>query len=168
MSQLNVQVRDTGKGIDPEDFSHLFKRYGKLNRTAQLNKEGLGLGLTIVQEIVEAGNGRITVESDGINRGACFNFSMQMAEAPSRGEHFNFDQSDDIRLIDSAGQKDANSLVSEEPSELLISLQEFTCKEQAAPEEEEKIEEECRFDILMAKSIESDLTFRPSKLDTIP
>ena len=86
LSQLTVQVKDTGKGIDAADMSHLFKRYGKLNRTAQLNKEGLGLGLTIVQEIVEAGNGRITVESDGINRGTCFKFTMILAEAPEEDQ----------------------------------------------------------------------------------
>lgn len=51
--QLIVQVRDTGTGIASEDLTKLFSRFGKLHRTANLNHEGIGLGLTIVKQIVE-------------------------------------------------------------------------------------------------------------------
>ena len=44
-----VSVEDTGVGIVEEDFSLLFTRFGKLHRTAQMNSEGIGLGLTIVK-----------------------------------------------------------------------------------------------------------------------
>ena len=45
-------VRDTGAGIAAEDIPRLFSRFGKLHRTASMNHEGIGLGLTIVNEIV--------------------------------------------------------------------------------------------------------------------
>ena len=46
---LVVHVVDTGTGIALEDQSKLFSKFGKLHRTADLNHEGIGLGLTIVK-----------------------------------------------------------------------------------------------------------------------
>ena len=43
-----VHVDDTGAGINKEDLPLLFTRFGKLQRTAAMNSEGIGLGLTIV------------------------------------------------------------------------------------------------------------------------
>lgn len=76
---LTVDVRDTGVGIAPEDFPKLFTRFGKLHRTASMNNEGLGLGLTIVNHIVEVCEGRVKVFSKGVDRGTCFTFSMKMS-----------------------------------------------------------------------------------------
>ena len=49
---LKVHVVDTGKGIIPEDIDRLFKQFGKLHRTAEMNHEGIGLGLMICQNLV--------------------------------------------------------------------------------------------------------------------
>ena len=46
---LKVQVIDTGVGIAAEEIDALFTRFGKLQRTADMNNEGIGLGLTIVE-----------------------------------------------------------------------------------------------------------------------
>ena len=54
---LVVHVKDTGAGIAAEDFPKLFTRFGKLQRTAEMNNEGIGLGLTIVKKIVELNEG---------------------------------------------------------------------------------------------------------------
>lgn len=54
---LVMQVEDTGVGIAKEDMRKLFTRFGKLKRTAAMNSEGLGLGLTIVKQIVESAGG---------------------------------------------------------------------------------------------------------------
>ena len=45
---LKVQVIDTGVGVAAGDIDALFTRFGKLQRTAAMNNEGIGLGLTIV------------------------------------------------------------------------------------------------------------------------
>ena len=76
-----MHVEDTGVGISAADLPLLFSRFGKLHRTAELNNEGIGLGLTIVKQIVEASGGSIIAESGGPNRGSCFIFSMQMRPA---------------------------------------------------------------------------------------
>ena len=52
-----VHVEDTGAGILAEDFPKLFTRFGKLQRTAEMNHEGIGLGLTIVKQLVELNQG---------------------------------------------------------------------------------------------------------------
>ena len=48
-----MHVVDSGAGIAKEDFCQLFSKFGKLQRTADLNNEGIGLGLTIVKQIVD-------------------------------------------------------------------------------------------------------------------
>ena len=63
---LVVHVNDTGEGIAREDLPRLFTQFGKLHRTAQMNSEGIGLGLTIVHGIIKRSGGRIVVNSPGI------------------------------------------------------------------------------------------------------
>ena len=69
---------DNGKGIADQDMAKLFKMFGKLRRTAELNSEGLGMGLMICQKLVELNKGTISVKSDGIDKGSVFTFTMDM------------------------------------------------------------------------------------------
>lgn len=71
-------MRDTGTGIDSEDLTKLFSRFGKLHRTANLNHEGIGLGLTIVKQIVEQSQGEVRVYSEGLGCGSVFQITMEM------------------------------------------------------------------------------------------
>ena len=74
---LIFEVEDTGAGIAAEDLPKLFTRFGKLHRTADLNHEGIGLGLTIVKQIVEKNGGKVSVHSDGIGKGSTFFFFIK-------------------------------------------------------------------------------------------
>ena len=56
----------------------LFSQFGKLQRTADMNDTGIGLGLTIVKQIVESSGGSIYAESQGEGQGSTFHFTMQM------------------------------------------------------------------------------------------
>ena len=56
---LKVHVIDTGKGIRSQDISKLFNLFGKLVHTAQMNSEGIGMGLVICQNLVQLNGGTI-------------------------------------------------------------------------------------------------------------
>ena len=62
-----VSVTDDGAGIDPSDLPHIFERF---YRAEQSRSHGRGLGLDIARTIVEAHGGAISVNSEGIGRGA--------------------------------------------------------------------------------------------------
>ena len=76
---LVIHVKDTGAGIAREDFDKLFTRFGKLKRTAAMNSDGIGLGLTMVKQIAESSGGAVDVQSEGIGKGSVFRVSMQIA-----------------------------------------------------------------------------------------
>ena len=76
-----MQVVDSGVGFDPEDRDTLFTRFGKLQRTANINSEGLGLGLMIVKQIVESAGGKVAGESQGVNQGSSFYIVYPLKEA---------------------------------------------------------------------------------------
>ena len=84
---LKVHVHDTGKGIREEDIPKLFSLFGKLRRTAELNHEGIGMGLMICQQLVRMNHGTIEVHSEGKNKGSVFCFSMQMKELTQGQDH---------------------------------------------------------------------------------
>lgn len=58
-----LDVSDTGVGIAPEDFRHVFTRFWRSDRSRSRATGGAGIGLAIVQELVRAHNGRVAVDS---------------------------------------------------------------------------------------------------------
>ncbi len=85
-----VSVADTGIGIDAEDISKLFSRFGQLaaGRSAGATKSS-GLGLFIAKGIVEGQGGKIWVESQGAGAGSTFYFTVPIA----REEHKKVEES---------------------------------------------------------------------------
>lgn len=77
---LIVEVRDYGVGISPSDQSRLFQPYFRVERDRQRIR-GLGIGLALCRQLVEAHGGKIWVESD-IGRGSIFRFSVRLEGAP--------------------------------------------------------------------------------------
>ena len=68
---VDIRVTDTGIGIDPEFLPFVFDRFRQGDPTSR-EHGGLGLGLSIARQVVEAHNGSIRVESSGIGTGASF------------------------------------------------------------------------------------------------
>lgn len=64
-NQLVVQVIDSGIGIEQEEIPLLCQKFGKLKRTAEMNSEGIGLGLMISKSLVEANGGTLDISSEG-------------------------------------------------------------------------------------------------------
>jgi two-component system sensor histidine kinase BarA len=61
---LRIAVIDTGIGIEYEDQDKLFKLFGFVQDAKQMNKNGIGLGLVIADNIVSQFNGQIDFESE--------------------------------------------------------------------------------------------------------
>lgn len=72
-------VCDNGVGIAPADREKIFGLFEQLDRRS----EGSGLGLSLVQKIVESYQGRIWVESAGLGQGSCFKFTLPKAVKPN-------------------------------------------------------------------------------------
>ncbi len=74
--EVIVQVTDQGVGIPADQFDALWKKFAKPNRRDGYLHDGLGLGLVIVKNIVEAHGGRVWVESK-VGEGSTFSFVLK-------------------------------------------------------------------------------------------
>jgi signal transduction histidine kinase len=90
---VEIIVADTGIGIDPEDHSRIFEKFGRLGEAlrhssgkTKFKGGGPGLGLPITRGIVEAHGGTIWVESEGhdeqICPGAKFHILLPLRKEP--------------------------------------------------------------------------------------
>jgi signal transduction histidine kinase len=74
--QVEFVLHDNGPGIHPNALPNVFKRFWQIDSD---KRRGLGLGLYICHEIVEAHGGRIWVESD-FGKGATFRFTLPVKQ----------------------------------------------------------------------------------------
>ena len=72
---VEVQVRDSGPGVQVKDLPHVFERFYRGEASRSQAQGGGGLGLAIVKGIVEAHGGTVSV-SDGTGSGATFSFVL--------------------------------------------------------------------------------------------
>ncbi|MFA6569945.1 MAG: ATP-binding protein [Bacteroidota bacterium] len=66
-----IIVSDTGMGMDEEDLNHIFDRFYRVDKARSSDIQGIGLGLSIVNWIIEAHRGKILVNSK-LNEGTAF------------------------------------------------------------------------------------------------
>jgi PAS domain S-box-containing protein len=71
-SHLEVRVSDTGEGIDRDFLPHVFERFRQADASTTRRHGGLGLGLSIVRQLVELHGGDVTALSDGAGQGSTF------------------------------------------------------------------------------------------------
>jgi PAS domain S-box-containing protein len=76
-----VQVTDTGIGIAPGTQERIFSLFGQAERGLDRAQGGLGIGLTIVKNLVELHGGSIDVHSAGLGKGAEFIVTLPLAPA---------------------------------------------------------------------------------------
>ena len=75
---VDIRVSDTGCGIEADALGHIFDLYSQI-RPAETH--GLGIGLSVVREIVALHEGRVEARSDGPGRGSQFIVSLPAASA---------------------------------------------------------------------------------------
>ncbi|MFZ2313780.1 MAG: PAS domain S-box protein [Methylobacter sp.] len=71
-SNAVIEIRDTGIGIAPDTLPHIFDLFTQADHSLAHSQGGLGIGLTLVRQLVEIHGGTITAASDGIGQGSLF------------------------------------------------------------------------------------------------
>jgi PAS domain S-box-containing protein len=71
-SQFEVVIADSGEGIDGAFLPHVFERFRQADASTSRRHGGLGLGLSIVKQLVELHGGSVNAASDGHGKGSTF------------------------------------------------------------------------------------------------
>lgn len=78
---VGITVADTGVGINPEFLPFVFDQFRQADASSKRRHGGLGIGLTLVRELVQLHGGSVRAESAGRGRG-----TTMVAELPGRRE----------------------------------------------------------------------------------
>ncbi|HEY9422622.1 MAG TPA: ATP-binding protein [Thermoanaerobaculia bacterium] len=74
-----VRVTDTGQGIAPEFLPHVFDSFRQADASTTRRQGGLGLGLSIVRQLVTLHGGSVDAESPGVGKGSTFTVALHLA-----------------------------------------------------------------------------------------
>ena len=72
---MQFSVSDTGIGISPDDLNHLFQPFVQVDSSLNRQYEGTGLGLALVQRLIDLHGGSVQVESE-VGQGSCFTVNL--------------------------------------------------------------------------------------------
>ena len=78
-----IAVKDAGFGIAPGKLPQMFEMFAQDDRSLARSEGGLGIGLTVVKNLVELHGGTITAESEGPGRGSTFRVRLPAANEPA-------------------------------------------------------------------------------------
>ena len=126
-SHIEITVADTGQGIRPEFLSYVFDRFRQADATTTRWHGGLGIGLSIVKQLVELHGGTVRVDSAGEGKGTTFVVTLPLsavhprddgqwlhpASAPRRGGHLGQRRLD--RAANSRGRRRTRHLQADPP-----------------------------------------------------
>jgi CheY-like chemotaxis protein/two-component sensor histidine kinase len=80
-SNVQIDVRDTGQGINPQFLPYVFERFRQADSTYTRRIGGLGLGLAIVRHLVELHGGTVSAHSEGKDQGSVFTITLPIADS---------------------------------------------------------------------------------------
>jgi signal transduction histidine kinase len=115
-TSVQVAVADTGIGIAPEFLPHVFDRFAQADSSLTRTHSGLGLGLAIVQQLVEQHGGSVRAYSTGADKGARFEVRLPVpAVLPhavfGRQGSANLPRLDGVRVLLVDDQADAREAI---------------------------------------------------------
>ena len=103
---IKITVQDDGIGVEEKLLPHMFELFTQAERSPDRTQGGLGLGLALVKSLVDLHDGRVTGQSEGINKGSLFSVTLPRslqsqvsAESSGSGSQTNT-QSLDILIVD--------------------------------------------------------------------
>jgi signal transduction histidine kinase/ActR/RegA family two-component response regulator len=99
-TQVEISVRDTGQGIDSKFLPFVFDRFRQADSSTTRRHGGLGLGLSIVRNLVEMHGGSVEAQSPGEDQGTTFTVRLPLArsylypaaDAPAVSRHQEVDE----------------------------------------------------------------------------
>ena len=143
-SHVEIIVSDTGEGIAPEFIPYVFDRFRQQDASQTRRHGGLGLGLSIVKNLVELHGGSVRAQSEGQGRGATFTIILPLG--PLR-------QGDSARRHPGAAQE-TRCLVNVELDGVRVLVVD---DERDSLELVRRLLKECKADVLLASSAEDGL-----------
>jgi PAS domain S-box-containing protein len=100
---VTMIVKDTGRGIKAADLPFIFDRFRQADKSTTRRTGGLGLGLSLVKNLVELHGGKIQAESAGEGRGASFTIELPL-RAVSGAEPVSSINANDVDLGEMAAR----------------------------------------------------------------
>ena len=91
-------MTDQGPGIPAEELPRIFDRMHRIEQRLTPGVDGLGLGLSICQRLVEAHGGRIWAESE-MGKGSTFHFTLPVATVARKIKAMNKERQPETALI---------------------------------------------------------------------
>ena len=77
--KIIVRITDNGVGLEQENYTRIFERFFRVDKSGNRNSGGSGLGLSIVKHIIDAHDEKIYVESE-LGVGSEFSFSLEKSQ----------------------------------------------------------------------------------------
>jgi PAS domain S-box-containing protein len=80
---FTIRVRDTGEGISAEMLPRIFEMFTQVGASADHSRGGLGIGLSLVKNLVQMHGGTVMATSEGPGKGSEFVVSLPRAATPA-------------------------------------------------------------------------------------
>jgi signal transduction histidine kinase/CheY-like chemotaxis protein len=77
-----LSVEDTGQGIEPSFLPHAFEMFRQSDGITTRAQSGLGIGLAVVQQLVELHGGSVSARSEGAGKGSTFTIKLRLKSEP--------------------------------------------------------------------------------------
>lgn len=118
---IQVEVKDSGQGVDEKELIHIFDRFYQTNESSAVNQVGTGIGLALTKELVELHKGNIRAES---NPGLGLSILIRLKKGRDHFEEHQFseiiNQSETIDLIEEDGEVMQNEFINNSEDEATI------------------------------------------------
>ncbi len=96
--QVVVKIRDNGVGIEADLLPNLFIAFTQEQRSRQYSMGGLGLGLSLVKQLVELHEGTVKAESEGAGRGSLFSVTLPSLEEQEDVQNIELNETQEAEM----------------------------------------------------------------------
>lgn len=80
LHEILIRITDTGVGIESDMLTKIFDLFTQVDPSIDRSKGGLGIGLSLVQKLVELHGGSVVAESQGLGKGSTFTVRLPLLE----------------------------------------------------------------------------------------